>query len=767
MTRVGFGGLFLAVMILSGCGGVSLLERLQTLPPAPPRCPDDVALPQALAPGQGGAGSEAPRVISGGPGFTARVERVSGDDRWTCGGCAVAWAPGGAELVSVGGGGALVWDRATGEARREVAPLPDVGEVGAVALSQDMRRMAYASKPLPGDTTRQVILVDLETSLATDLGAWPGGELFFSPDGETLVAGQVIFDVAAAAPVWEGIAASDPEGRRCAARPELVAREEGLAWRPAPPCPALRWLGEGRVALEVQALDVARAQGVARPRAFALALVARDGRELARLIEVEADPARPTPPRAFLDATRRRVALWSGGLLRIWGLPGGEPLAALELARAPDWVDLSADGARLVASWNPAGHLLPGGQRRFEDMEGRPAIQVWDVAAQELRWEAGPEQPARGLLHGAFSPDGAWLVGRDPWTPGTLRVLDAATGEVRAELPYAPEHLRPTAEAVLVTSPYRFTPLRLPGLEAPPRAPRVVAASLSEAVVIDHHDNLLRLGSDGSCALLCSGGASGLRQIQLAPSGRVTALTEEAEPRLLTFAAGAAGALPLPAGAVARVYGDELWVEDPATPGRVERVALSTGEVGAAWQLPRLPVAGQPPTRPALLYDLDPGAGVLSEPSLAFDAQGSAARVWPLGPQRGVVKRVETPSGAAVTALATLPEARAVLVGDARGEVLAMDLERLLLNRLASRMAAPVVALTAAPGRGGFVVAADAAGGVAFLDRRSGAELARLDLHPRYDAAEHIACALDQGRCALWTRRGARIEVTLEIGGSR
>ena len=416
---------------------------------------------------------------------TARV--LAGHEGWVS---RLHFAPDGRSLISAGKDGtARVWDVATGES---IVLAGQRGDIVAVAVSPDGGRLATAGQ----DGTVRVWRVPprLGGVLVGHQGAIEGAA--WSPDGQEVAtagadrtvrlwsaAGMPLHTVEGAGDRVMAVAWS-PEGTTLAwvgldGAVSLWERGSGPPRQLGRRCPGLNlaFSPDGRLLVagctDGSLLVLDRASGVERAvaahRSKVTAVVfAPDGKSFATtsfdlgafLWDSASLRSRPLSGHedfieelAFPAGGTRVAAAGDDGLLRVWGVPGGEPL--VDLRRRDRILDLAfrpaAGGGELVFGaaggvwrWRPVARAVPGqlgevagdalavaasadGDRVAAACSDR-TVRLWQAETGLARVFRGHAAPAAGV---AFSPDGARLLsfGDD----GVGHLWPASLGEVPSE----------------------------------------------------------------------------------------------------------------------------------------------------------------------------------------------------------------------------------------------------------------------------------------------------------------------------------------------
>jgi WD40 repeat protein len=221
----------------------------------------------------------------------------------------VAWSPDGASIAASGGGGATVWDAATG--LRQVTLHGHGANVGDIDWSPDSTVLATAG----GDGTAKIwILLDGGLFQAVSLSAHDMRSgvmgVAFSPDGTRLLTGDVLVTNAR---VWDLAVSASAE----------VATMPAPAYAPG----GAVFLGEGRLVASATAGNTATVWDT-------------EARHVVRTLGGEL-PANAVNPRRLLTGLVSRPLVF-----RVAADPAGESLAALR--------DVSASTATEVMAWDPA-----------------------------------------------------------------------------------------------------------------------------------------------------------------------------------------------------------------------------------------------------------------------------------------------------------------------------------------------------------------------------------------------------------------------------
>jgi WD40 repeat protein len=530
---------------------------------------------------------------------------------------AVAIAPGGAWLASVGVGGSVrIWDPATGELRTEFAG--HAGPVTAVAISPDGTWLASAGV---GATVRvwDPATGELRTDLADLAGhAGPVRAVAISPGGAWLACG----DGDGSVRIWDL-----PSGRRRAPLTGHAGPVMAVAIAPDG-----SWLASGGWDGSVRIWDLP----TGRRRA---PLTGHAGPVMAVAI---------APDGTWLASAD------SGGSVRIWDLPSGRQRAVLTsnddmvtgVAIGPDGAWLASAGVdKTVRIWDPAtsrqraaltGHtqgvravaIGPRGAWLASGGDDK-TVRVWDPAYRQL--DTARTEHIRMMNTVAFAPDGTWLAsgGDDK----TVRIWDLHSGQQRRSLT---GHAGPVM-AVAIAPDGAWLASGAAGATVRIWDP----ATGEERATLYGHDDTVRavaIAPDGTW--LASGGDDGTVQIWDLPSGQRRApLTGHAGPvRAVTIAPDGSWLASAGVGATVRIW-------DPATgEGRatlyghddtVRAVAIapdgtwlaSGGDDGSVriWDLP----TGE--GRAALTGHADPVTAVAIGPGgawLASSGWDGLVRIW-------------------------------------------------------------------------------------------------------------------------------------------
>jgi WD40 repeat protein len=296
----------------------------------------------------------------------------------------LAWSPDGASIAAAGGGGATVWDAATGS--RQFALHGHPADVGDLDWSPFSNVLATAGED---GTARVWILLDGGPLQAFSLtahdmrsGVWG---VAFSPDGTRLLTGDVRVTNAR---VWDLAVTAGAE----------VATVPAPAYAPG----GAAFLGEGQLVAAASAgntltlwdterLHVIRTLGgdlppdAANPRRMLVGL--RTGPVVFR---VAADPAGESV------AALREVPGSTASEVVTWAPSTGQELFRRTIEDGAIRLAWSPDGARLaVSDWGPPGDR---GHVTVFDRTGDVLGEVWDAVDV-------------GIGNIAFTPDGEHIVG--------------------------------------------------------------------------------------------------------------------------------------------------------------------------------------------------------------------------------------------------------------------------------------------------------------------------------------------------------------------
>ncbi len=147
------------------------------------------------------------------------------------------------------------------------------------------------------------------------------------------------------------------------------------------------------------------------------------------LLDIATRSQRPLPGEAAFSPDSRLLAYRSSESVDIIEVSGGKQILSLP----GDILDRPA--------FSPDGTLLAVGV--WNDIQGKPAVQVWDITTKTLRTELVAPDESLGIENQQFAPDGHTLAvsywasvsagaGRSPEMP--IALWDVATGKLKATL---------------------------------------------------------------------------------------------------------------------------------------------------------------------------------------------------------------------------------------------------------------------------------------------------------------------------------------------
>ena len=143
------------------------------------------------------------------------------------------------------------------------------------------------------------------------------------------------------------------------------------------------------------------------------------------------------------DGTRLIAGDYPGGLIQIWELASGKPLAAIDttagLRSSFNYFQISPDWQRLYTATHFRGTFdrVERDGKPLNRVTYRDAVHAWDVSTGE-RLHTWQQDPPRGILNIKLTPNGRQLLVMEETPaefsdsrPRALSLLDTATGEYR------------------------------------------------------------------------------------------------------------------------------------------------------------------------------------------------------------------------------------------------------------------------------------------------------------------------------------------------